>query len=1119
MQNGVPPQQGPVENPALENPNVHDPAPISAAAEFLGGAMPAREAGPDMVDPAYGAAPDMGARATNELRPPPPSPVPMTPAFTPPTDSTVRVQEFYTAGTRQERTEQNGFRWMARITEFLRTTATRSVSNVDRVLDNLGFPHAQTANQVGGLNISPPQDLQPSTLVPAVPTSWSTMRGQSTLFTEAQMRQSQRNHPQLYGPTSDGGSDRSSRLQAEVQRQMEEYMQKHQGEDYLQLQAILKGMFSSYLKVVLPEYMQLPVILKGMFSSYPMVVLQEYMELQVIPEGMFSSYPKVVSQEYTQLQVIPVVSQEYTQLQVILEGMFSSYPMVVMIISMLAKRRMAQLQAVMLKQMTAAEKDKEGEQSPLPTLPVMKVESASVDIMDWLEKLTSPTSDLSDGSGLWWEKVKASATKSYVEWAKSSPIERLKVSPPRNEELETGKWSRVNSRASSMLMLALAEGVQHEMEPPQEGVTAPDPALLARGLNAMVRKVMEKNPEASFRTSLVKSTLMVDTRPTMDSVDSYYRSSTAYHEVIFADYFGAEVPLQAFVGGQREGETAEMLDLRRTAAASSTTTTTKSVRIDDVPEVEHISATSAATEITASDQTPDIKEMLADVGKMLKQMTAVNIKKVTIVEAGFEQKVEEIEAAMKASTVAAEDGSTNGLLDSGASHAMHLAQGDEYSKGSAVKVTLAGEDVREMKQNLHGTVLVEDNGANAVQPIVPLGAVIEAKLEVLKKEEVRAWNDVLMEYTKTGNQSLLLRTMLLCPFTKDLPEDVQAMATEGFENEKGSYYLKQLPIPRRVRKLLMASDRWVVVMNQGSKREYQGPFQHHPKGVYQLLLWAASKGKISDILGTPPHSTWPTSMTPDRGPGSYPTRTTAFLYEHEGLPPLKQQRMNSETAAAVKQMMLWMVATVSRKGPVGFMMEQPADKEQLRQDDPSMASIWKTELWKSFKSVSGMGLASFYMGAMGHKGKRPTTIATNYARLRQLDGLYDFADGCVPRSLVDDKEMNTWSHGFKEIVAEAVKEFHQCSVSEEEALVEMGVKVSKLTKATGYQHRRQLHPSMFTVAIDLAGPFKQKGRDMDHEDYKYLMVAAYRCPKAYMSSKAITDYDAEMYVPDGSKAG
>ena len=239
VQNGVLPQTGPTVNPAWDNPNEYDPAPTTTAAEFLGRTEPVLTE-PDVVEPAYGAAPDMEARTiSDQVLPRPTTPVPMSSAASPPSSSTVRVQEFYTAESRAERQDQGGFRWMTRFTEFLRTTATRSASNMDRMLDNLGFPHLQptaTTNQMqqyGSLNISPPQDLQPGVVVPAVPTSWSTIRGTQPLFTEAQvsqMRQAQREHPQIYGPTSDGGSDRSSRLQAEVQKQMEEYMQKHQSE-------------------------------------------------------------------------------------------------------------------------------------------------------------------------------------------------------------------------------------------------------------------------------------------------------------------------------------------------------------------------------------------------------------------------------------------------------------------------------------------------------------------------------------------------------------------------------------------------------------------------------------------------------------------------------------------------------------------------------------------------------------------------------------------------------------------------------------------------------------------------------------------------------------------------
>ncbi|CAE7321109.1 RE2, partial [Symbiodinium microadriaticum] len=958
---------------------------------------------------------------------------------------------------------------------------------------------------------------------------------------------------------------------------------------------------------------------------------------------------------------------------------------------------------VMLKQMTAAEKERDGDQSPetvkpgtttLPPLPAVRVETASVDIMDWLEMLTSPMSDLSDGSGLWWERVKSTATHSYVQWAQASPMERLKISPPRDEALESGKWSRVNSRASSMLMLALAEGVRSEMvarrltgsatsilyrlmtlyqpageeekmrilrnlqEPPQEGdpqralealrswerwlrrcrelgVTAPDPALLARGLTAMVRKLMDQYPEASFRTSLVKSTLMVDTRPTMESVDGYYRHLLAECETLAVGltssttsmqntstkpepkmkpmkpeaatpippppplptnrsssqntsggeegdkekrattpcrYFGktfkgcargSKCPFQhTWEGNEKEKAqrcwvcggkhlTKQCPNQKPNPSTSSTTTpnakatpqtprtppssgtqttTTKSVRIDDKPQVEQVPARTSSSSAAPEGSTPDIKEMLSDVGKMLKQMTAANAKKIAVVEQGFEQKLEEIEAAMKLSMVEAEDDAMDGLLDSGATHAMRVAEGNEYETGSSVKVTLAGEDVREMRQNLQGTVLIENDGRQAVQPIVALGAVIEdldcslswrrgsfqlrhpekgvlkvklvnncpeikakdalalikelenkhmvklthqvedlkARLEVLRKEETRSRDNILKEYVKNGSQALLLRAILVCPFTKDLPEDVQAMIAEGFEEHHGLNYLKQLPLTRRKRKLLLASNQWVVVFNQGATENAEEPINamakqgkvvlyvdpsssrlwdvHRKSGVYQMLLWAASQGKIADVLASPPSATWTTAMSEQMGQDVASMRTKAHPYGHDGLPPLKQQLLNNETAAVAKCMMLWLVATMSGKGNVGFLLEQYSPGDELRSDDSGSISLWSTQLWKSFKALTGMSQVSFYMGAIGHRGKRPTGMATNYPRLCQIEGMCDFVDGALPTTLMDVKEMKTWSVKFQEIVAQAACESLNGVFADEEELTQLDVKLSKLTK-------------------------------------------------------------------------
>ena len=245
----------------------------------------------------------------------------------------------------------------------------------------------------------------------------------------------------------------------------------------------------------------------------------------------------------------------------------------------------------MLKQMSAdSEKVKSGGSSPeavkpgtpvLPLLPALSAQTSSVDVMDWLEMITTPMQDLSDGSSEWWSKVMKTANDFYNKWTLSSPVDKLTIHPVKDEELEAGKWSRVNSRAASMVMLALHETVRVEMvqrpttgstvgilfrlltlyqpggqrekvtilqslqQPESEsdprkavvslrswarwlrrckdlGVSAPDPSLLTRGLTTMTKKVLEGDPEVSFRTSLVRSSLAVDTTPTYETVEKFY---------------------------------------------------------------------------------------------------------------------------------------------------------------------------------------------------------------------------------------------------------------------------------------------------------------------------------------------------------------------------------------------------------------------------------------------------------------------------------------------------------------------------------------------------------------------------------------------------------------------
>ena len=1069
---------------------------------------------------------------------------------------------------------------------------------------------------------------------------------------------------------------------------------------------------------------------------------------------------------------------------------------------------MAQLQAAMLSQLKDKAKDRDEDRSPeavkpgssvLPSLPELNQQTSSVDIMDWLEVITTTMQDLSDGSAEWWTRVRALANEAYSRWTSASPVEKLSIFPPREEALESGKWSRVNSRAASMVLMALPDAVKQEMvqrrstgsvssllfrlltlyqpggqqekvtllqglqQPKNEQnavdavkslrawarwlrrckeleVAAPDPSLLMRGLSLITRAVLEKEPEVSFRTSLVKSHLQVDTKPSYETVEKFYHHLLAECEtlaissatmVVSSTLSTTTPPLKpdpkmkpmkperpnstpttttpnaATANGSRspsasttrsDGEQSDKNqedrskvpckffgktykgcaraarcpfmhswegiekvgrclacggknhsakecphkkppaggDQPTTATSggkpqgpkSPTTSTTlngtsnKNVRIDDTPQVETIPARSSSAP-SSSIEANDLKDVLADVGKMLKAMSATSIRSMRVDETNSENAQENVMKRVM-DHISEIEGDT-GLLDSGASHPMRPAPEAEYNHGQPVRVTLAGEDIKVLMQNSQGTILVQEE-STAIQPIVPLGAVIEklgytlhwsprtlrlthpekkpikvkiknhcpevaasdaldlirelelshvralnesveglkARLEMIKKEERREWTELLKEFAKTGVKSTLLKVVLASPITKDLPYEVQSALVEGFELQDGEKYLKALPLTRRRRRSLLASRNWVVNLFSGNGELADDPFDtltkegkvvlnvdklkskhwdlHREKGVYQLLLWAAATGRISDIISAPPCQTWPVISTPHRGPEAYPYRTTTEPYGIKDLTTAQARSTDLETATVAKQMILWLLAQISSPREVGFFIELPADCERLQNDRGVKASLWTTEMWKNFQSIATMPVVSFFMGRYGHRSRRPATMATNYPSLQLLGNHYECPERCAPSTLLNYDELRLWSRGFKEILADAIKDYQPGSWQNEEELMEAGVKLHKITReqreawhrhlfndhqpyradcavcinaqATGYQHRRRAHPKMYTMALDLAGPFKQKGRDMEHDDYKYLMVAAYRCPREYLSVKAAKDLEMDLYVPD-----
>jgi hypothetical protein len=215
----------------------------------------------------------------------------------------------------------------------------------------------------------------------------------------------------------------------------------------------------------------------------------------------------------------------------------------------------------------------------LPKLAEWNPETAPIDFGDWVICLHPHMADLSSTSEMWWDLTLSTARTWYDHHMKLSPIERLTSTPRPTPELQQKKWSRLERRASSLLLNALPQTMKEEviaaksitalgilsramlqfqpggltersailtaLEAPMEaatvgsaiqqlrrwmrwkrralevGVSIPDSSILMKGLGRLVRKIVSSYPDLNFRLSLVKSSLLVETVPTLETVTQY----------------------------------------------------------------------------------------------------------------------------------------------------------------------------------------------------------------------------------------------------------------------------------------------------------------------------------------------------------------------------------------------------------------------------------------------------------------------------------------------------------------------------------------------------------------------------------------------------------------------
>ena len=451
---------------------------------------------------------------------------------------------------------------------------------------------------------------------------------------------------------------------------------------------------------------------------------------------------------------------------------------------------------------------------------------------------------------------------------------------------------------------------------------------------------------------------------------------------------------------------------------------------------------------------------------------------------------------------------------------------------------------------------------------------LETSIKVARSHEGRNWADFLKDYVVTGDPSDGLRAVLSAEFMSDVPFEDKIRIFEKIpqSNEEAWKLMKSLPLNRARRRSLWASRRWIVHLFSG-KGESSDPIKtltgcrvQGPRGetreasmaevleidltqskswdigtnggIFALLLWAASQGKIHAIVGGPPCRTFSLLRHRElqgRNNAPRPVRSAQHLWGLPGqLTRDEEALVRGDNNLILRMVWLWLVAETGLdmcyprrdRGPaVAFGMEHPDDPREFLQPGAvsnevmeKCASFWRTKLVEHMKN-NGMNMYRFDQGALGHPQRKPTGLLTTM-ELDELSGLKDTRREWPEPG--NSKDMAVWAPGLREALAKGIRRwawrgeisvamntFTPKQLEEWRRHVEAGhwpfrrdCSVCLSAAGTGRPARRVLHRDAYVLSLDIGGACAEKGIDERNDNgrankYKFVLAATYVFPKAF----------------------
>ena len=502
--------------------------------------------------------------------------------------------------------------------------------------------------------------------------------------------------------------------------------------------------------------------------------------------------------------------------------------------------------------------------------------------------------------------------------------------------------------------------------------------------------------------------------------------------------------------------------------------------VEDAPK-EEVPKTPSEPGTVADGDT--MQSLLQEANKMLKSLGKERVPEVTYEDRmkALQQQLDDlkVKAIRTLRLTKMTSCGTAGLIDSGATHPMRGYGPDEdLKKYLKVNVTLASGETACLRMTPGGVMVAENLGVNEVEPIVPLGMMIDKlgctvrwerdcfRLQhpgrgLLKATVVNGCPQVtkklalqlIQELERTEidegyykvrslswdarlQERAWLRTLVYThPAFRGLPERLleKLVATPSED-------LSELPANRRKRKV-WKREGCILHLYAGEREGYT--FARAMKEVsgtarqvleldikrcdkqdltkttcYGALLRLAMDGQISTLIG---------------GPNC---RTRSVLRSYPGGPPLvrswgegefgkagisteEQIKVDYDDELMWKMVLLYVVAKESRKalgrrGRVGFLLEQPATPHYR----PEVVSFWETSQWKAFKQVEDMHLLEVRQGDYGGEAVKPTGLGTNLDV--EPGRLCKGAKSRPEDGSGDSKALARWAPGLMKAIALAV---------------------------------------------------------------------------------------------------